>query len=291
MQDSPMTEIPSFTIGKIEMSLLSDGAFRLDGGAMFGIVPKTLWAKRAPADRKNRITLGASPLLVRAGGRNILVDTGLGDKYTQKDRTLFAIERPPSLAEQLAQTGLSHKDIDAVVLTHLHFDHCGGNTAAMPERGIVPSFPNAKYYVQKQEWEDANTPSDRARASYRGENFVPLMDAGLLELLEGNRSLFDGVEVVVTGGHTRGHQCVLLRSGGKTAVYWADLVPTTAHINLSYIMAYDVLPLDTLSMKRKLLAEAANGGWLAFFEHEPDPRKRCGTLRRLEKGYGFTGAF
>lgn len=268
-------------LGKFEIFPVRDGRFRLDGGAMFGVVPKVLWEQCCPADEKNRIALGLTCLLIRAHGKHILVDTGLGGKDDAAFRERFAVERTPTLPESLQGLGLSVDDVDLVINTHLHFDHAGGNT--MQEHGHVrPVFPKARYVIQRGEYDDALRPNERTKASYRVEN----VSVGELErhweFLEGDAELLPGVSVLVTGGHTRHHQCVKVASEGQTALFLGDLIPTSSHLPLPYIMGYDLYPLDTLEQKRRLLAQACEERWLLIFEH--DPAVPMGYLARRGDG-------
>jgi glyoxylase-like metal-dependent hydrolase (beta-lactamase superfamily II) len=258
------------TFGDFELSSLSDGTFRLDGGAMFGVVPKPLWERRAPADEKNRIRLGMRPLLVRRGAKTMIVDAGVGAKMDEKSLAIYAIDRTRALDHSLADLGLSKASIDIVLASHLHFDHAGGFTEATLGGEIVPAFPNARYVVRTGEWEDATHPHERNRASYLPENFLPLAEAKVLELVPGDGEIMPGVRVVRTGGHTMHHQIVLIESAGRTAVFAADLIPTTAHVDVPWIMGYDLYPMDTLAFKRAFVREAVAREYLIFFEHDPD---------------------
>ncbi|MDO8446030.1 MAG: MBL fold metallo-hydrolase [Deltaproteobacteria bacterium] len=258
--------------GKFELISLSDGIMRVDGGAMFGVVPRVFWEKTNQPDEKNRISIGVNPLLIKADGCNILVDTGNGDKFSEKLLKIYGIERDTALLESLSDAGLRPEGIDIVINTHLHFDHCGGNTFVDKSGKLQPTFPNARYIVQKAEWEDATNTNELTKASYLPENYMPLMDAGYVDILDGNIELFPGVTVVMTPGHNRGHQSVKIESEGKTAFFLGDMIPTAAHIPLSYIMGYDLYPLELLEVKRKILREALEGDWLMIFEHDPETR-------------------
>ncbi len=257
------------TFGEFELTTLSDGTFRLDGGAMFGVVPKPLWAKRAPPDERNRIRLGMRPLLVR-GERTLLIDAGIGGKMDEKSTDIYGIDRARDLDQTLAESGLAPDDIDIVLATHLHFDHAGGFTRHDASGKIVPTFPRARYIVRTAEWDDAAHPHERNRASYLPENFKPLADAGVLDLMAGDRTIVPGVRVVRTGGHTMHHQIVVIESEGRTAVFAADLMPTAAHVDEAWIMGYDLYPMDTLRFKRTFVREAIEKEFLVFFEHDPD---------------------
>lgn len=256
-------------LGQVKIFPASDGTFKLDGGAMFGVVPRNIWEKTNRPDEKNRVLLGLNPLLVQAEGQNILVDTGIGNKGDEKFNSLYSVDKKDSLFGSLSRLGLRPEDIDIVICTHLHFDHAGGNT--VKENGLVkPSFPNARYIVQRGEWEAATNPNERTRASYRPEDFLPLLDAGLLELIEGDGEIVKGVAVFKTSGHNRDIQLVSIRSEGKTAVFLGDIIPTTTHLRPPFIMGYDLFPLDTLKAKKEILAEAAEDRWLLIFEHDPE---------------------
>ena len=255
--------------GNLELVPLFDGFLRLDGGAMFGVVPKPLWEKRAPADEKNRILLGMRPLLVR-GDKTMIVDAGIGGKMDPRSVEIYAIDRSRNLDHTLAEAGLEAADIDIVLASHLHFDHAGGFTAEGGAGGLVPRFPKARYVVRTAEWEDATHPHERNRASYLQENFVPLSTAGVLDLVAGDEQIMPGVRVVRTGGHTMHHQIVMIESGGRTAVFAADLIPTVAHIDEPWIMGYDLYPMDTLAFKRRFVREAIEREYLIFFEHDPE---------------------
>jgi glyoxylase-like metal-dependent hydrolase (beta-lactamase superfamily II) len=266
----------SLTIGEFELTPLSDGFFRLDGGAMFGVVPKPLWEQRAPADEKNRITLGLRPLLVRAAGRRILIDAGIGDKLGAKPTAIYAIDRARHLDHSLAAAGLTAADIDVVIATHLHFDHAGGFTT-MVDGVARPRFPNARYLIRRAEWDDAMHPHERNRASYFFENYVPLAEAGVVDFHDDDEEVLPGISVWRTGGHTMHHELVKIQSNGDTAVFTADLMPTAAHVDEAWIMGYDLYPMDTLAFKRAFLREAIAGEYAIFFEH--DPRLAAGIIR------------
>jgi methylmalonyl-CoA epimerase len=257
-----------YQLGDLELVSLSDGLFRLDGGAMFGVVPKTLWEKRAPADDRNRITLGMRPLLIR-GERTILIDAGCGDKMDEKSADIYGLDRRYHLDHALADAGVSAEDVHIVIASHLHFDHVGGLTRRTPDGRIVPRFPRARYVAHRGEWEDATHPHERNRASYLQENFVPLADAGVLDLVGDDTEIAPGVRFRRSGGHTRHHQVVVIESNSRTAVFTADMYPTAAHVPDPWIMGYDLFPMDTLAFKRAFAREALAREYLLFFEHEP----------------------
>jgi glyoxylase-like metal-dependent hydrolase (beta-lactamase superfamily II) len=255
--------------GDLELISLFDGYLRLDGGAMFGVVPKPLWEKRAPADDKNRITLAMRPLLVRSAAGVMLVDAGIGDKMDAKSTAIYAIDRSRNLDHSLTGAGVHADRIDLVLASHLHFDHAGGFTTKDADGTIRPRFSQARYVVRTAEWQDATHPNERNRASYLQENFVPLMAAGVLDLIAEDSTIVPGVRVVRTGGHTMHHQIIILESGSRTAVFAADLIPTTAHVDEPWIMGYDLYPMDTLAFKRSFLRKAIDREYLIFFEHDP----------------------
>jgi glyoxylase-like metal-dependent hydrolase (beta-lactamase superfamily II) len=259
-------------LGRLKIDAVSDGVFRLDGGAMFGIVPQTLWKKRMPPDDLNRILLGLNVLLIDDGKEVSIIDTGVGTKIGGKFSERYGIERKNTLLEGLLEKGYKPGDIDRVILTHLHFDHAGGATLADEKGRPIPAFPSAKYSVQKAEWEDALTPNEVTRASYLEENFVPLERSGQLEILEGNSRLSREVRVELTGGHTRGHQVVYIESEGESLVHMGDIVPTSYHLPLPYIMGYDTFPLTTLDIRKEIYGKAVDQHWRLFFEHDPHPR-------------------
>jgi glyoxylase-like metal-dependent hydrolase (beta-lactamase superfamily II) len=260
--------VRSITLGDLELVSLSDGWFALDGGAMFGVVPKPLWERVAPGDARNRIRLGLRPLLVR-GERLMLIDAGVGDKMDAKAADIYGFDRERHLEHTLAQAGVAAHDIDVVLASHLHFDHAGGFTARTGGR-VHPRFTRARYVVRRGEWDDATHPHERNQASYLPENFEPLAASGQLDLVDHDAGIMPGVHVRRTGGHTMHHQIVMIESAGRTAVFAADLFPTTAHIRLPWIMAYDLYPMDTLDFKRAFLREAVERQYLIFFEHDPE---------------------
>jgi glyoxylase-like metal-dependent hydrolase (beta-lactamase superfamily II) len=267
----PQQPVPPRTIqlGEIEISLLCDGFFYLDGGAMFGVIPKPMWEKRAPADARNRIRMAMRPILVR-GARTMLVDAGCGDKMTAKQAEIFGFERDWNLRHSLAAAGVSPDGIDIVLATHLHFDHAGGFTVRGPDDGVRPRFSRAQYIVRRGEFEDAMNPNVRTKGSYFPENYKPLADANVLQMVDEDATIMPGVRVRRTGGHTMHHQMVMIESGGKTAVFVADLLPLAAHLPDVWIMGYDLFPLDTLSFKSAFLREAVEREYLILFEHDPD---------------------
>ena len=262
----------STAVGGIRIHALEAGLQQLDGGAMFGVVPKPLWQKRIPPDERNRIPLALRCLLIETPDALVLLDTGVGNKEDEKFREIYGIENPGTptrLEDAIREVGYDPAAVDIVISTHLHFDHAGGNTLREPDGRVRPAFPAARHYVQKGEWEFAHLRNERIRASYMPLNYEPVAEAGLWSFVEGETEIVPGVVVIPTPGHTPHHQSVLVRSEGETACFLADLVPTAAHLPLPWIMGYDVEPLVTLESKRMLLARAAEEEWLLVFEHDP----------------------
>lgn len=266
-------------LGALELITLSDGFFRLDGGAMFGVVPRTLWEKRLPPDTRHRIPLGMRPLIVR-GAETLLIDAGCGDKMDAKSAEIYGLEREYHLDHALAEAGVAIDEIEVVLASHLHFDHVGGFTATREDGRLVPRFPNARYIAHRQEWDDATHPHERNRASYLAENFVPLAEAGVLTLVDDDFEVMPGVRFRRSGGHTRHHQVVMIASEGQTAVFAADMYPTSVHVPDPWLMGYDLYPMDTLAFKRAFATEAIEREYLVFFEH--DPSLAAGILRERE---------
>lgn len=261
--------MPTLTLGPWTAHTLETGTIRLDGGAMFGSVPKTIWSKAHPADDRNRITLAMRCLLLEGEGRRVLVDDGAGDKLDPKWTDIYGIDSSEhSLERSLAALGLGTEDLTDVILTHLHFDHAGGSTRWQGGT-LVPRLPRAHYYVQRRNWENAMAPNPRERASYLPENFTPLMDAGVLRLWDGAQRPWPGIEIFTAEGHTRGQQLVRV-SGGGTAVYFvADLIPTASHVRVPFVMGYDVAAIETMAEKRALLTRAASENAWICLEHDP----------------------
>lgn len=277
--------IDRISLGQFEIYGLRDGFFFLDGGAMFGIVPKTLWEKKFPADEKNRIKLALNSILIKTAKELILVETGIGGDLDPKFYDYYSVERKPGLVLSLEKLGYQAEDIDLVVNTHLHFDHCGGNTSKNEKGEDAPTFPKARYIIQKGEWEDALHPSERDKASYLEQNFLPLEKYGLLQLVDGNKEISEGVEVIVVPGHTSRHQCLKVSTGGKVFFFLGDLVPTSAHVGLSYIMSYDLSPQQTLENKREYFEQAIEEDWILAFNH--DPEHFFGKVKKVNNKYTF----
>ncbi len=257
--------------GDYRVEIVPDTEFRLDGGAMFGVVPRNLWSKVCPPDDQNRIRMNMNCLFIETGSERILIETGIGEKWSAKHTAMYGINRERPLAESLrAQTGVSPEDITIVVNTHLHFDHAGGNTALNEAGHAVPAFPNARYFVSRGEFEHADSPTERDRASYLPENWRPIQENGQLELKEANYEVVPGLKMETHPGHNRTMQCWRLVQGKQTMFGFADLVPMRAHVPFPWIMGYDLFPVETLEAKQQLLPQAAQEDWLCLFYHDPD---------------------
>jgi glyoxylase-like metal-dependent hydrolase (beta-lactamase superfamily II) len=257
----------SMKLGRFDIAALSDGTFGLDGGQMFGVVPKPLWERKLPADERNRVRLGLTCLLVRTGRHNVLIETGIGEKYDSKFKDIYAIRCKVQLIDELGREGLRPEDIDGVINTHLHFDHCGWNTRREGARTIT-TFPKARYFIQRGEWEHASHPNERDRASYVEEFFAPA--EAQTELIDGAAEIFPGVRVELIPGHVQDLQCVCVESEGARACFISDLVPTRAHLPYAWIMAFDLFPMDTLASKKRLLPRLAEEDALVVFPHDPE---------------------
>jgi glyoxylase-like metal-dependent hydrolase (beta-lactamase superfamily II) len=253
------------------VEVVPDAEFWLDGGAMFGVVPRALWSRELPADGQNRVRLNANCLFVEAGGERVIVETGTGDKWTPKQAAMYSVSRARPLAESVrAATGYGPEEITVVVNTHLHFDHAGGNTALDGAGRPAPAFPNARDLVSRAEFEHAESPHERDRASYLAENWRPLAESGQLELKPEAYEVVPGLTMETVAGHSRTMQTWRLERGGRTLYGFADLVPTRAHVAYAWIMGYDLYPVETLDAKKRLLPRAAREGWLCLFYHDAD---------------------
>ncbi len=258
--------VQSTTLGDFEITLLSDGNYYLDGGGLFGVVPKPLWEKRMPADAQNRIAVGMNCLLLRDGKHTVLIEAGAGNKLTDKQKAIFHTQE--RLMESFAAAKVDPGEIDVVINTHLHFDHCGWNTLRRGDR-IVPTFPKAKYYVQEGELRHARLQHERDRVSYLTDNYDPLVESGQMHLLHGDSDILPGISVKVFPGHTRNMQAVIVRSGEQRACYISDLIPTTAHLDLTWVLAYDLFPLETIESRKRFYEHAVPERWLVCFTHDP----------------------
>ena len=255
------------TLGDFELTAVSDGIYRLDGGAFFGVVPKIMWEKKVKADTQNYVPAGLNSVVVRTGQETILIETGIGNKMAERLVRIFG--QPAKLLDNLGAAGISPDDIDIVINTHLHFDHCGWNTVVQDGQ-LVPTFPKAKYYAPEGEWQHGRLQLERDAISYISENYDPLIKTGQMELLHGDREIVPGVSVQVFPGHTQHMQAVVIRSGGRTACYISDLIPTSAHIDLTWGMAFDVLPLQTIESRKRYYAQSIPEKWLTMFTHDPN---------------------
>ncbi len=270
-------------IGSYELHQIDTGRFALDGGAMFGIVPKTIWSKLNPSDDENRIDLALRTLLITGNKRNILVDNGIGTKFSEKYQKIYKIDHSKyNLGSSLKRFNLKTSDITDVILTHLHFDHAGGSTYR-EDGELKLTFPNATYYVQKANYEWALTPNDKERGSYLKENFVPVLEKGKLQMVEGKFELIPHIDVIISDGHTIGLQLVKVSDERNTLVYCADLIPTASHIKIPYIMGYDIEPLKIMREKKELLSLACNDNWTLFLEH--DVNIEAVKVKKTEKGF------
>lgn len=272
-----------FALGSFTLTLVDDGVFRLDGGAMFGVVPRSLWAKCTAPDEQNRIRMVTNCTLIERGDELLLIDTGVGDKGDARFRQIFGLEDDARrLPEAIRQAGYELGDVTHVLLSHLHFDHCGWSTRRQGE-GFVPTFPRARYWLQKGEVEHARRPNARDKASYDPRNFEPLFDAGVVELFGDEGEPIAGVKAIRTPGHNADMCIVRIDGGGdQQAVFWADLVPTSAHVPYAWIMSYDLYPLQTLANKERYIPQAAREGWLCLFVHDPD--QPAGRLVEVKPG-------
>ncbi|MGQ0813701.1 MAG: MBL fold metallo-hydrolase [Gemmatimonadota bacterium] len=271
----PVLELPTNRTrahGAFRLHVLEGGGQRLDGGAMFGVVPKPLWEKRIPADARNRIPLALRCLLVETRDALVLIDNGVGNKEIEKFHETYGIENagsPTRLEDALRDAGFGPDDVDIVIDTHLHFDHAGGNTVRDAAGEVRLAFPRARYVVQQGEWEYAHWKNERIQASYLPHNFDPVERAGRFDFVQGETEIVPGIRVMPTPGHTPHHQSVIIESENQIACFLADVMPTTAHVSAAWIMGYDVEPLVTLDTKKQLLARARDADWLLIFEHDP----------------------
>jgi glyoxylase-like metal-dependent hydrolase (beta-lactamase superfamily II) len=267
------------TLGDFELTVVSDGTYLLDGGGFFGVVPKSLWSKKVTSDEQDRVAAGLNSLLVRTGKQNVLIETGIGNKLSEKMVRIYG--QPAKLLENLHAAGIAPEDIDIVINTHLHFDHCGWNTVRQDGK-IAPTFPRAKYYAPEGEWQYARHPSERDAISFISENYDPLVESGQMTLLKGGEEIVPGISVKTFPGHTAHMQAVIVRSGGRTACYISDLIPTSAHIDLTWGMAFDLYPLQTIESKKRYYAEAIPEKWLTVLTH--DDQTPWGYVEKGEKG-------
>jgi glyoxylase-like metal-dependent hydrolase (beta-lactamase superfamily II) len=264
-------------LGDFELSVFSDGTYPLDGGAFFGVVPKVMWSRKVQADAQNFIHAGLNSLLIRTGKHTVLVETGIGSKLSDKMIKIYG--QPAKLIENLAAAGVSPEEVDIVINTHLHFDHCGWNTVRKNDE-VVATFPRAKYYAPRREWEHGQRQYERDAVSYISDNYNPLIESGQMELIEGDRKIVPGVRVEEFPGHTAHMQAVIVESAGKTACYISDLIPTSAHLDLTWVMAFDLFPLDTIASRKRYYGRALPERWLTVFTH--DDRMPWAYVERVE---------
>ena len=267
---------------------IETGLFKLDGGAMFGVVPKPLWERTNPADEKNRVEMAARSLLIEDGDRLILIDTGLGNKQSEKFFSHYALWGEHSLFSSLEKAGFHQDDITDVVFTHLHFDHCGGAIVRNKKGFYEPAFKNAHFWSHKDHWQWATTPNVREKASFLPENILPLEESGQLNLLDGSSTPL-GFDVLLMDGHTEKQMLPKIQYKGKTIVFVADLIPTAGHLPIPYIMGYDTRPLLSLEEKSRFLEEAVSNDYLLFMEH--DAHNELITVKRTEKGVRLNESF
>jgi glyoxylase-like metal-dependent hydrolase (beta-lactamase superfamily II) len=269
---------------------INTGNLKLDGGAMFGVVPKVIWGKLYPSDENNLCNWSMRCLLIEADNRKILIDCGIGDKQSEKFFANYYLNGDDTLYASLAKVGFTINDITDVILTHLHFDHCGGAVRWNEDRtDYVPTFRNATYITSKAQWEWATKPNNREKASFLKENILPIMEKGRIKLVDSDGELFPGISIRIFNGHTEGQVIPFVRYNDKTIVYMADLLPSSAHIPLPYVMSFDTRPLITLKEKEAFMNEAAQNGYILFFEH--DLYRECCTVQETEKGIRMKDSF
>jgi len=254
-------------LGDFELTAVSDGIYHLDGGTFFGVIPKSLWQKKVAADEQNMVPVGLNSVVVRTGEHTVLIETGIGNKLAERMVKIYG--QPAKLLDNMAAAGISPEDIDIVINTHLHFDHCGWNTLRQGDN-IVPTFPRAQYYVQEGEWQYGRHPSERDAISYISANYDPLIANGQMTLLKADQEIVPGISVRVFPGHTRHMQAVIIQSGGQTACYISDLIPTSWHLDLPWVMSFDLFPLETMESRKQYYAQALPQKWLTMFTHDPN---------------------
>jgi glyoxylase-like metal-dependent hydrolase (beta-lactamase superfamily II) len=257
----------SISLGDFELTAVSDGYYRADGGAFFGVIPKVMWERKTKADESNRITVCCNSTIVRTGTQTILIETGIGNKISEKTKGFYSPEE--KLLDNLHAANIAPEEIDIVINSHLHFDHCGWNTV-YKNGAAVATFPNAKYYAPKGEWEHGKLQTERDRVSYISDNYDPLINSGQMKLIDGNAEIAPGISVEVWPGHTRHMWAIFIRSAGKTACYISDLIPTTWHLEVAWAMAYDLYPLEVLENRKRYYSKAIPEQWLTIFTHDPN---------------------
>jgi glyoxylase-like metal-dependent hydrolase (beta-lactamase superfamily II) len=269
----------SIKAGDLTLTAFSDGNYFLDGGAMFGVVPKTMWSKKVNVDDRNLMTCGTNSILVEGNGKRTLIETGIGNKLGPKLKAIY--ENQERLLDDLRSDGIERESIDFVINSHLHFDHCGWNTMLLDGK-VVPTFPNAKYFAPLGEWEHGKRQLERDRISYISDNYDPLISSGQMTLVEGEHEITPGISVLPMPGHTRTMQAIIIQSRGETACYISDLMPTSAHLDVTWVMAYDLFPLETIENKKKYYERAIPENWLTLFTH--DPNIPWARIAQTEKG-------
>jgi glyoxylase-like metal-dependent hydrolase (beta-lactamase superfamily II) len=258
-------------LGNYRVEIVPDCEFRLDGGAMFGVVPRNLWSKFCPPDEQNRIRMNMNCVLIDTGTERVLIETGIGDKWSEKHRVMYGIQRTRTLAESVhAIGGVAAEEVTIVVNTHLHFDHAGGNTAIDDSGNLGAQFPNARYFISQAEYEHAESPTDRDKASYFPDNWRPLKESGQLELKPAQYEVIPGLTMQTQPGHNRSMQCWRLQQNGQTLFGFADLVPMRVHVPFAWVMGYDLYPVETVEAKKRLLPQAARENWRCLFYHDPE---------------------
>ena len=257
-------------LGKFQVDVFVENRSHVDGGMMFGVIPKKLWARDIEVNEDNQIAMDTNIFVIRTGEKTLMVDTGLGDMLDDRQKIMYGITQPSNMNQGLARLGLKPEDIDYVILTHLHLDHVGGAVVDGGKGKLVPRFPRATYIAQKIEWIAANDPDERSVAAYDKSRLVPLYESGQLKLIDGNTDLLPGIKLVLTGGHTLGHQGVIVESEGERLLLFADIVPMTNHLRPAYVSSADLFPLDTIKIKKELMPELARHGWYLGFDHDTE---------------------
>jgi len=281
-----MQAIKSHKLGEYELFFLRDGAFSLDAGCLFGVLPKVLWSRFVTPDEKNRTELPVRPMLVKTPDKNILVDPGLGDKWTDKQRAIWKVHFTDGTVFQgLEACGLKPEDIDMVILSHMHFDHAGACTIKEADGTVRPAFPNARHIVQKGEWEAAVNPDERGKSTYFPDNYMPLEEAGLIDIIDGDVEICPGIRSVITGGHTKDHMMIVFESGGKIAAWPGGILPTVRHLPVAWGMSFDLYPVETMEQRKKWYPIWIKEQWLLAVEH--DPQHPAGYLKEGEKAPEF----
>jgi glyoxylase-like metal-dependent hydrolase (beta-lactamase superfamily II) len=270
-------------LGKFQIDVFVENTAHVDGGMMFGVVPKKLWARDVTVNEENLVPMDMNIFVIRTGERTLIVDTGLGDMLSERQQKIYGTSPPSNLEPGLAKLGIKPDEVDYVIHTHLHLDHVGGAVKDDGNGNPVPRFSRAKHIVQKLEWNAANNPDDRSAAAYDKSKFMPIYDAGLLKIIEGAVDLIPGIRLVLTGGHTMGHQGVIIESEGERLFLFADIVPFQAHLRAAYVASADLFPLETIKIKKELLPDIAHHGWYLGFDHEIDVK----VCRIVDTGQKF----